>query len=129
MTQGKILNVVPARKCGLVVSRDGRIMLRARPCRLLDLSVGDKIIFYYLDGQMYLYKDNASPVALALCGRPSQLHCCSVSTARQIFIHTTGADGMQRLELPVSPSLECVSVEDSEHQALAVINVIKTVQI
>ncbi len=127
MAEGFILNRMPQRKRDVVISMSGRITLRSRVCRSLSLKTGDKVVFYMLGAQMYVFKDNTSPIALRLSGRPSQLHCCSVETARNIIRHTEGANGSFSLELLASGFPSHISVNGVERTAVAIINIFNKV--
>ena len=125
--EGTILNKPKQHRKGIVIERSGRITLRSRPCRLLSLTVGCYVSFALAAGQMYLLREPQRPVnegALRLCGRPSQMHCCSVATAQELFRQTTGADDRQKIELNVSPEKSSVVVDGVEFEALAIINIV-----
>lgn len=124
MTDGFILNKPPMRKRDVVIERLGRITLRSRPCRALSLAVGDRVVFYMLGSQMYVYKDNTASFGLRMSGRPSQLHVCSAETARNIIRHTEGAAGLAHVELQVSNVLSSITVDGVRHDAIAIINIV-----
>lgn len=72
---------------------------------------------------MYITKSSSLPDAIPLYGRKSQLHGCSASTVKCLFLHTKGIPPNAReIDLVVSDQLETITVGDDTLQALAVVN-------
>ena len=118
-----ILNRPRSQKRGLTLNKNGRITLRSFPVKLLGLERGDKIVFFCLGTQMYITKSSTLPDAITLYGRKGQLHGCSSSTVRCLFLHTPGIPpNVKEIDLVVSDQLETITVGDDTLQALAVVN-------
>lgn len=127
MTDGIILNRKRSFRKGIVIERSGRITLRSRPCRLLNLRAGGYVSFFLSGSQMYLLQEPQKPFnegALRLSGRASQLHCCSKDTAKELLRHVTGAADMEKVELNVSPTVTNITHEDVCYVAVAIINIV-----
>lgn len=118
-----ILNRPRPQKRGLTLNKNGRITLRSYPVKLLGLQRGDKIVFFCLGYQMYITKSSSLPDAIPLYGRKAQLHGCSASTVKCLFLHTLGVPpNAQEIDLVVSDRLETITVGNDTLQALAVVN-------
>ena len=118
-----ILNRPRPQKRGLTLNKNGRITLRSFPVKLLDLQRGDKIVFFCLGKQMYITKSSDLPDAIPLYGRKGQLHGCSSSTVKCLFLHTLGIPpNAKEIDLVVSDQLETITVGDNTLQALAIVN-------
>lgn len=118
-----ILNRPRPQKRGLTLNKNGRITLRSSPIKLLELERGDKIIFLFHDSQMYIVKSSSHNLAIPLYGRKAQLHGCSASTVKCLFLHTLDVPpNAQEIDLVVSDRLETITVGNDTLQALAVVN-------
>ena len=118
-----ILNRPRPQKRGLSLNKNGRITLRSHPVKLLGLQQGDKIVFFCLGSQMYITKSSSLPDAIPLYGRKAQLHGCSASTVKYLFLHTLGVPpNAQEIDLVVSDRLETITIGNDTIQALAVVN-------
>ena len=118
-----ILNRPRPQKRGLSLNKNGRITLRSYPVKLLGLQRGDKIVFFCLGSQMYITKSSSFPDAIPLYGRKAQLHGCSASTVKCLFLHTLDVPpNAQEIDLVVSDRLETITVGNDTLQALAVVN-------
>ena len=118
-----ILNRPRHQRRGLTLNKNGRITLRSFPIKLLGLERGDKIVFFCLGTQMYITKSADHPDAILLYGRKGQLHGCSSSTVKCLFLHTQGIPpNAQEIDLVVSDQIETITVGGNNLQALAVVN-------
>lgn len=93
--------------------------------RLLDLHIGDKIIFCLNSGRMYLYKDNSDDRGLRLKGRSQQLSAQSVDTVRSVLTSVEGITPEHLhspLELTVFNRLTSITVDGVSHPAVNIIN-------
>jgi hypothetical protein len=118
-----ILNMPKKKKKSIVIERSGRILLRSRPCHLLNLKQGDKVVFGYTCEQMFVWKDNESDLGLKLSGRNSQMHCHSVSTTEKLFEYIEGITDENRVELSSSPMIYNINIEGVERKCVAIINI------
>ena len=118
-----MLNRPRQKRRGLTIAVDGRITLRSLPCRLLELSQGDKIAFVEIHSQPYLIKANAMPEGIKLHGRKGQLHGSSVSTVRNLLHGIVGKpEGAKEIDLVVDARQSTIRIGEKYHTALAVIS-------
>jgi len=122
----EILNMPRTHKRALRFCPDGQINIRQRIVRLLDLKVGDSIMFCRMDdGRVYIYKDNDHPLALRLRGRNCQLSAQSVNTVEMIYCYIEGLTAEKRkqpVELLAFNRKYTINVDGVPHEAVNIIN-------
>lgn len=118
-----ILNRPRQKKRGLSLNVNGRITLRAQPCRLLKLKKGDCIAFVEYLSQPYIIRVAYSRLpCIRLNGRLSQLHGCSVSTVKNLWPRIIGIpDGTKEVDLVVTDCTLCIRIGDQYYEGLAFI--------
>lgn len=112
-------------KRAIRLTPSGQINLRKRVIDLLGLQINDRVMFILEKGNMYLYKDNDDYRALRLRGRTNQLSAQSVDTVRSILTSCkdlTAQHLHQDVELTVFRGTVTITVDDTEHQAVKIIN-------
>ena len=107
---------------GLTLALDGRITIRALPCRILGLFPGCKISFVELYSQPYLINASQLEIGIRLYGRKGQLHGSSVSTVRNLLPRIIGKpEGVKEIDLVVDDCPAPIYIGDYYCEGLAVI--------
>lgn len=117
-----VLNRPRQGRRALTIATNGRITLRAKVCRLLELGEGDKIAFIDAYSQPCIIKANDMGDGIRLYGRKSQLHGCSVSTVRTLLHYIKGhPKDAKEIDLNVGYVTDTVRIGTGYYQALVVV--------